>query len=60
MLLTSADQIPDFSELNEEEEMEFWENHDFAEGVLEGGLHVQEDFYRTIELQRPDQTDEDA
>lgn len=37
ILITSANELPDFDNLTPEQEAEFWETHDFAEGVLEEG-----------------------
>ncbi len=45
-LVTSRDQLPDFDMMGEDEEMEFWETHDFAEGVLEEGPEIDEEFDR--------------
>lgn len=38
----------------EDEEMEFWETHDFAEGVLESGPEVEAEFNRLV-FGQPDQ-----
>jgi hypothetical protein len=47
-LITSRDQLPDFDMMTEDEEMEFWETHDFAEGVLESGPEVEKEFDRLV------------
>ncbi len=39
-LITSSDELPDFSKMTAEEEAEFWETHDFAEGVFEEGPEI--------------------
>jgi len=47
-LITHPDQIPDFDTMTEEEEAEFWETHDFADGVLEEGPEVDAEFERIL------------
>jgi len=47
-LIKTKDQLPDFDMMSEDEEMEFWETHDFAEGVLESGSEVEEEFDRLL------------
>ena len=52
-LITSPDELPDFSEMTAEEEAEFWETHDFAEGVLEDGPEVDAEVYEALGIENP-------
>jgi hypothetical protein len=51
-LITSPDQIPDLDAMSWEEEDEFWQSHDFAEGVLESGPEVETEFYKLLGIKR--------
>jgi hypothetical protein len=53
-LITSADELPDFDLMTTEEEVEFWETHDFAEGVLEEGPNVDAEVYEVLGISRPE------
>ncbi len=48
-LITSLEQIPP-SFPSREAEAEFWETHDFAEGVLEEGPEVDKEFAQALGL----------
>ncbi len=52
-LITSADELPDFDHMTHEQEVEFWETHDFAEGVLEGGSEVDAEVYAALGILSP-------
>jgi hypothetical protein len=52
-LITSADELPDFDLMTAEEEAEFWETHDFAEGVLEEGPEVDAEVYEALGVPSP-------
>lgn len=52
-LITSADELPDFDSLTPEQEAEFWETHDFAEGVLEEGPEVDAEVYEALGISNP-------
>lgn len=53
-LITSADELPDFEQMTDEEEAEFWETHDFAEGVLEEGPDVDAEVAALLGLPSPE------
>jgi hypothetical protein len=48
-LITALEQIPS-SFASREAEAEFWETHDFAEGVLEEGPEVDKEFAQALGL----------
>jgi hypothetical protein len=47
-LITSQDQIPDFDTMSKEDERIWWETHEIAEGVLDSGPEVEEEFERLL------------
>ena len=53
ILITSPDELPDFDSLTPEQEAEFWETHDFAEGVLEEGPEVDAEVYKALGVPNP-------
>ena len=52
-LITSVDELPNFEQMTREEEAEFWESHDFAEGVLEDGPEVDAEVYEALGIENP-------
>ena len=48
VLITSSGELPDFDSLTPEQEAEFWETHDFAEGVLEEGPEIEAEVYKAL------------
>lgn len=52
-LITSLDELPDFDAMTAEEEAEFWETHDFAEGVLAEGPEVDAEVYEALGIPNP-------
>ncbi len=55
-LITSQDQIPDFDAMSKEDERIWWETHDIADGALESGPEIDEEFDRLM-LAPPPQTE---
>lgn len=55
-LVTSPDEMPDFENMSPEEEAEFWETHDFAEGVLEDGPEINAEVYEALGIPDPSQS----
>ncbi len=53
VLITSPDELPDFDSLTPEQEAEFWETHDFAEGVLEEGPEIDAEVYEALGIPDP-------
>lgn len=53
VLITSPDEMPDFDALTPEQEAEFWETHDFAEGVLEEGPEIDAEVYKALGVPNP-------
>ena len=53
VLITSPDELPDFDSLTPEEEAEFWETHDFTEGVLEEGPEIDAEVYEALGIPNP-------
>jgi hypothetical protein len=47
-LITSQDQIPDFDAMSKEDERIWWETHEIAEGALESGPEIDEEFERLM------------
>lgn len=52
-LITSPDELPDFATMTAEQEAEFWETHDFAEGVFDEGPEVDAEVYKALGIQNP-------
>lgn len=52
-LITSPEEIPNFEDMKPGEEAEFWETHDFAEGVLEEGPQVRAEVYEALDIPDP-------
>lgn len=52
-LITSSDELPNFEKMTREEEAEFWETHDFAEGVLEDGPEIDAEVYEALGIEDP-------
>lgn len=52
-LITSVDGLPDFEQMTREEEAEFWETHDFAEGVFEEGPEIDAEIDEALGLENP-------
>ena len=52
-LITSPDELPDFSEMTAEEEANFWETYDFAEGVFEEGPEIDAEVYEALGIEDP-------
>lgn len=50
--VTSAE-LPDFETMTAEQEAEYWETHDFAEGVLEEGPEVAAEVYKALGITNP-------
>lgn len=48
-LVTSADELPNFEAMT----AEYWETHDFAEGVLEEGPEVDAEVYKALGVPNP-------
>ena len=53
ILITSPDELPDFDSLTPEQEAEFWETHDFAEGVLEESPEIDAEVYEALGIPNP-------
>ena len=52
-LITSSDELPNFAQMTREEEAEFWETHDFAEGVFEEGPEIDAEVYEALGIENP-------
>ena len=52
-LITSVDELPDFEKMTREEEAEFWETHDFAEGIFEEGPEIDAEVYEALGIENP-------
>ena len=52
-LITSVDELPDFDQMTREEEAEFWETHDFADGVFEEGPEIDAEVYEALGIEDP-------
>lgn len=53
VLITSPDELPDFGAMTPEQKAEFWETHNFAEGVLEESPEVDAEVYEALGIPNP-------
>lgn len=52
-LINGGDELPAFDQMTREEEAEFWETHDFAEGVFEEGPEIDAEVYEALGIEDP-------
>lgn len=52
-LVTHAEDVPDFSQMSRKEEADWWEMHDLADDLTEGGPEVATEVYDALGIPDP-------
>lgn len=52
-LVSSADELPDFGKMTRQQEAEWWETHDLADGLFEEGPEVDAEVYEALGIPNP-------
>ena len=52
-LVSRVEDVPDFSQMSCEEEADWWETHDLADNLTEGGPEVDAEVYAALGIPDP-------
>ena len=52
-LIASAEELPDFEMMTREQEADWWDTHDVAEGLFDEGQEVDAEVYEALGILKP-------
>lgn len=55
VLITREEDIPDFSQMSPQDEADWWDAHELADHLMEGGSEVEAEIFEALGISKPTQ-----